>query len=652
MSFLFGSSTNQNAPQQLTSLRIQTSAYGIVRPILFGRNRVAPNLIWYGDFTATAQTQSAGKGGGGSATSYTYSASVILACTEGPINGFVSVFVGRAVLTLAESGLAVFLGTYPQSPWGYMSSAHPDQALGYQGLSLACGENVGLDSSASLANYNFEMDGMQQNVPGQVDADPADVIREFLTNVNFGAGYQSEWLSDLSLFSSYCRAAGLLLSPLFDQATDAQSQLQALVEFCNSEFVDSEGILTIVPYGDAPLSGNGATYTPPEPVWDFGPDDFLNADGEPPLRLTRPRAADAYNVCTYECLDRNDRYNPVPVSADDPASIDTYNMRPEGSQQAHFCCDTSIARQAVQLRVQRLRAQNAYEFKTFFRAHILDAMDIVTLTEPTLGLDHQPARITEIDIDDATLDVTIKCKELVQGTGSAENYPFQASSGYGSAADDLPGSINAPIIFEPPAKLVDSPQIWAAVSGGPSWGGCNVWASTDGERYKRVGTINGNAITGVLSAALASGSDPDTTDTLSVDLTQSRGQLTSFSLEDCNLFASLCFVDGEYIAFETANLTAQYKYDLTYLRRGANGSTIGAHAKNSLFARLDEMIFRHPYPQSVIGKTLYFKFTSFNLMGAHEEELSDVIAYTMGPDGRSVPRGYGFDPDHLVFWRF
>ena len=95
MSGIFGGGGGgQNTVEPVAAgLRVQTSAYGLALPIVYGRTRVTGNLIWFGDFTPiphTATQQSGGKGGGGvssSNTSYTYSTSFALGLCEGTITG-------------------------------------------------------------------------------------------------------------------------------------------------------------------------------------------------------------------------------------------------------------------------------------------------------------------------------------------------------------------------------------------------------------------------------------------------------------------------------------------------------------------------------------------------------------------------------------
>jgi len=81
MGMMGGKGGGKNAlaakPNLLSALRIQTSSYGQVIPIIYGQNRIAGRLIWAGDFTAvphTSTTKVGGKGlgsGGGNAISNT-----------------------------------------------------------------------------------------------------------------------------------------------------------------------------------------------------------------------------------------------------------------------------------------------------------------------------------------------------------------------------------------------------------------------------------------------------------------------------------------------------------------------------------------------------------------------------------------------------
>ena len=169
------------------------------------------------------------------------------------------------------------------------------------------------------------------------------------------------------------------------------------------------------------------------------------------------------------------------------------------------------------------------------------------------------------------------------GVGTARAYPRQASAG--PPLDFLvdPGDTNPPIIFEPPPALTGgATEVWLIATGGAHWGGAQVWISSDGNTYALAGTVYRGGRQGALTPGLPSHADPDTTNSLAVDLTQSQGQLLSGTTADADNYVTLCFCDGELLSYQTATLTAPYHYSLSYLRRGAYGTSIGAHASGTL----------------------------------------------------------------------
>jgi hypothetical protein len=193
------------------------------------------------------------------------------------------------------------------------------------------------------------------------------------------------------------------------------------------------------------------------------------------------------------------------------------------------------------------------------------------------------------------------------GIGAALAYPKQTTAGPPLDPLVAPGDTNPPILFEPPPGLTaGAVEVWIIVSGGANWGGCQIWLSLDGTTYAYAGTIYRGGRQGVLTATLASHADPDTANTLAVDLTESQGQLLSGTTADADAFVTLCYCDGELIAYATATLTAAHHYDLTYLRRGVYGTPVGAHSAGASFARFgpnDPSLFKYVYPASFIGQT-------------------------------------------------
>ena len=225
------------------------------------------------------------------------------------------------------------------------------------------------------------------------------------------------------------------------------------------------------------------------------------------------------------------------------------------------------------------------------------------------------------------------------GVGTATLYPKLTTAGSGINMLVAPGNTNAPIIFEPPSGLSGGDlEVWLIASGGANWGGCEVWVSSDGNTYALAGTIHRGARQGVLTATLPSHADPDTTDTLAVDLTESQGQLLSGTLADADNLVTLCYCDGELLSYQTATLTASYKYNLTYLRRGIYGTPIGSHSAGANFARFgpnDPSLFRYRYPSSFIGQTIHVKLPAFNTFGQALQSLAGLTPtdYTLTGNG-------------------
>lgn len=237
-------------------------------------------------------------------------------------------------------------------------------------------------------------------------------------------------------------------------------------------------------------------------------------------------------------------------------------------------------------------------------------------------------------------------EEYQQGTGTAASYNATGGgSGIGgaggagptvrnTAAD--PGDALAPVIIDLPTQLVGvlGSASALATNGGANWGGCEVWTSSDDVNFYYAGSMTGGTTMGTLSASFGSTGDPDTTVALAVDLTESRGALLPGSDADADAGNTVCYVDGEFVSYSAATLTAQYQYSLgTYLRRGQYGSTIAAHASGSSFVRLRAgTLFQLPYDASQIGKTVYVKLLSFNLYGGGLQTLDQVgsAAHTIG----------------------
>lgn len=72
-----GNKTLSTSETKIEAMSLQSSAYGVAIPLLYGVNRIAGNMLWYGGFKAIPKTQTTGGKGGGvktQNTTYTYAA--------------------------------------------------------------------------------------------------------------------------------------------------------------------------------------------------------------------------------------------------------------------------------------------------------------------------------------------------------------------------------------------------------------------------------------------------------------------------------------------------------------------------------------------------------------------------------------------------
>ena len=702
--FRSGGSQPASTPDY-TGLQIQTAVSALPIPIVWGTSKLAPNVIWYANFKAIAVNNNTGGGkglfGGGNTPTgqYDYKADVILGVCEGPIAGVGLVWRGQSTTTLGALGLSLFLGSTPQAAWTYLTTPSATSeilsillanqpaldeaqllgqaALAYQGTAYCAAAQYDLSSSATLDNHNFEVLGFRwatgygqtpyTDVPGTtaifVDADPALVVSDFLTNAQYGVGFPAASIDATTLFGSggdaslqtYCRAVGLAFSPALTDAEAASSVLDRWLQILNVAAVWSGGLLRFIPYGDAAVTGNGVTFKPDvTPIYDLGDDDYIVENNADPLTVSRTDPYQAYNVWRVECADRANAYNLTPVEARDQNAIELTSQNLGGGRgeriaptvTAHEICDAGVALIAAQLMLQRaVYIRNTYKFRLSWEYCLLDPMDLVTVTDTVLGLYKTPIRITNIEENEnGYLEIT--AEEFPLGYATATKYATTSIINVPSDRNADPGSVADVLIFEPTDQLGGGLTIMAgACSANALWGGCNIWLSyQDDGNYSQIGTVKACARIGVTTADLpavgvsVSGQTIDQINTLSVDLTESAGVLSSGTQADATALNNRCYVGGEVVSYETATLTGANTYDLKYLVRGAYGTEdqIVDHPPHTKFARLDGAFFSYPYDQSRIGDTVYLKFQSFNVYGGGTQSLADCTAFAYTITGSAL----------------
>lgn len=628
-----GSQTISTSEVPLAGMAIQSSVFGKPLALVYGRARITVNMIGYYDFKAiphtTSNSSSGGKGGGGvtsTNTTYTYQASMLFGLCEGPISSVNAFWVDKEYTANANI-FNKFLGSTIQTPWSYMASNHPTEALAYRRAAYVSAANYDLGSSAGLGNHSFDITGMLPYAGGTIDgANPKEIILDLLTNAEHGAGFPVASIGDWAQFSSYCIANNIFLSPVFDAQTESRAMIDDLMRITNAGIYFSEGVLKITPFSDASATANAITYTPNvTPVYDLGDDDYL--DLEQPVRVLRTPNADAYNQVQIEFSDKANQFNAAIATAQDQASIEVYGLRPLEVIKASAITDAPTARLIAQLILQRvLYTRNTYEFKIGWKYARLEPTDYITLTDARLGLDHVPVRVLSIEEDEQG-GLSISAEDAPLGVHSSPLYTQQAGQGYTVNYSTPPGNVAAPAFFEVPAtQALSGLAIGAAVTGtSPDWGGCEIWVSNDGTSYAYMDQISGGARYGTIGNAISA----DIGQIPRVTLSGNGGQMLSGSTADATVLSTLCLIDNEFCAHTTAALVSANVYDLTLTVRGAHSTTAASHAVADKFIRIDDAIaYSDSLALDMIGKTIYFKFLSFNKFGGGKQQLADVTAYS------------------------
>jgi hypothetical protein len=100
--------------------------------------------------------------------------------------------------------------------------------------------------------------------------------------------------------------------------------------------------------------------------------------------------------------------------------VDQFGQIDAQVTEAHEICDLSIAAIVAQLIGQRgAYIRNTYAFKLGYEFSLLEPGDLVSLTDPHIGLNRFPVRIRTIDEDESG-NLSIVAEEFPGGIGTAQ----------------------------------------------------------------------------------------------------------------------------------------------------------------------------------------------------------------------------------------
>ena len=144
-----------------------------------------------------------------------------------------------------------------------------------------------------------------------LDANPADVIEDFLTNPQYSIGLTSDAIDSVSLqlYRTYCAAQGVFISPLLSDQEQMSQTVDRWASITNTLIFWSEGKLKFVPLGDSAITNTGITpnvaFEPNLSVaYDLTYDDYIDkghhgrsGEASPPLQGDAHRSGRRSQPC-------------------------------------------------------------------------------------------------------------------------------------------------------------------------------------------------------------------------------------------------------------------------------------------------------------------------------------------------------------------
>jgi len=375
-----------------------------------------------------------------------------------------------------------FEGAQGQSPWSYLTTKHPGEALGYTQLAFIGSIGLYLGYSPEIPAYSYEILGPYAFGSGIPDCCPSDCIEAILSDPIIGIGFPSAYIASSlqGVSRNFWLANNFFISPYLDTQRSVSS---VVGEWCEAGQVAnfwSEGLMKFIPYGTTSAIANGAQFTPPTtPVYSFTDSDYITDGTEAPIKVSRSAWQDAYNKVEVQWSVRTNDYNTDVCPEQDDAAIQMFGLRLEPPKSYDFICTLPAAQFAANMRVQRnVHIRNTYSFRVPSNFIWLDPMDVIEVSDSILGLSQTAVRIIKM-LDDPQKGITLTCEDFPWATGNPSLYPKQPTvpSSILSLGQQAPGNTNL-LVLELPDRLgfYQGDILYLFASGNtPNWGGCVVW---------------------------------------------------------------------------------------------------------------------------------------------------------------------------------
>lgn len=619
--YLFSPNVRREGPR-LQDLSVQSSAYGVTVPLIYGRTRVAGNVIWSTGLKEhrAEEKQGGGKRGSVTTVSYTYSASFAVALSARPIGSVGRVWAdgklirGTAGQLTVAGKMRVYTGDEAQLPDPLIEAAQGvGQAPAYRGLAYVVFEDLALaDFANRIPLLTFEV----------VADDAPEVPVVFIAqDVCARVGLETRTGATADAVRGFAIGRG-------STAGEALRTLESLSPLCASD----EGA------GGVRL----ADRAPQTPVVIARRDLGAAAEGAVAARRSVARAGEAAV--------------PQEVSL---AYLDMARDYQTGLQRARRLSAPGGRRERLELPAV-LDAPVAKQAAERLMARRWRRREPITLTLPWRYLSLTPGDSLRFEEGEDGIwqarDITVEAGRVlvsaVPVSAGDEVSTAVAEPGTVVPQPDAPhGPTTLHVLDLPPLStaLVSGPVLHLAVAGeSEGWRRAAVAVSLDGGfDYGAAADIPARTVMGTAMTLLPPGETAfwDRTGSVEVALLAADMALESRAPASVLAGANLCLIGQELVQFATAELLANGRYRLSGLLRGRRGTeaAVSAHTAGERFVLLSGAALA-PFDAGMarLGQTLMFK-----AMSPHEV-LEDVAAQAVLLMARALRP---LAPVHLRLWR-
>lgn len=525
---------------RLAELAVQTSSYGRPIPQLFGRMRVAGQVIWATDLVEHRQRQGGGKGQP-SLTSFSYSASFAVALSARPIVDVGRIWADGNLLRGAAgdwkvaTGFRLYRGEEEQAPDPLIASAEGlDQAPAHRGLAYVVFEDLPLEQFGNrIPSLTFEV---------IADAQPVSVgsiARALSRGALLGAGPPQL----LHGFSAYGDSAGGVIETLAEVSgawfTPHGHAIAMKADAVPTRTVADDGRLRrMAPAGRVPRSMLVSHYDPARD-WQTGAQRAVrHGAGEAEVSIDLPAAvsASAAKTIAAAMLDRADKARTRRQLTLDAAAID-------------IAPGTVVAIDGeAQHGAWRVMAVAIERFRV--------TLDLIALAAPAV--------------------------------------PARASGGRVLRAPDAPAGRTILHVAELPdlsGAIAMRPQLTIVAAGeAAGWRRAAVhYSLDDGARWISVGATGAPGVIGTVTGAAgwAPGTLLDRRHTIDVELPHQGMTLTGADAAALDRGANLAAIGDELVQYGRAEQIGSLRWRLTELRRGCLGTPASAIQSGCRFVLLE-----------------------------------------------------------------